>query len=97
MTILGLAESFKAMNRTDLTRPNPTVPLIDGLFLGKYIRYGREILTLTLFKSSICVIKIWNKYLRQFENYTLFGNVAISVIFSSFFIVTFDWNENSEF
>ena len=31
MTILGLAKSFKAMNR-----PGPTVTLFDGLFLGKY-------------------------------------------------------------
>ena len=29
MTILGLAESFKTMNR-----PDPTVTLFDGLFLG---------------------------------------------------------------
>ena len=32
MTISGLAESFKMMNRTD-----PTVMLFDGLFLGKHI------------------------------------------------------------
>ena len=30
MTILGLAESFKMINR-----PDPTVTLFDGLFLGK--------------------------------------------------------------
>ena len=33
MTILGLAELFKTMNR-----PGPTVTLLDGLFLGKYNR-----------------------------------------------------------
>ena len=31
MTILGLAESFKTMNR-----PDPTVTLFDALFLGEY-------------------------------------------------------------
>ena len=31
MTILGLAASFKTMNRS-----NPMVTLFDGLFLGKY-------------------------------------------------------------
>ena len=30
MTIFGLAESFKTINR-----PGPTVTLFDGLFLGK--------------------------------------------------------------
>ena len=33
MTIFGLPESFKTMNR-----PDPTVTLFDGLFLGKYER-----------------------------------------------------------
>ena len=34
MTILGLAESFKTMNR-----PGPTVTLFDGFFLEKYTKY----------------------------------------------------------
>ena len=43
MTYLGLAESFKTMNRPDParpdpTRPEPTVTLFDGLFLRKYER-----------------------------------------------------------
>ena len=42
----------------------------------------------------MCAIKIWDRYLRQFGNYTVFGNVAVSVIFNSFFIITFDLNEN---
>ena len=59
MTILGLAESFKTMNR-----PDTTVTLFDGLFFGNYMRQGIEILTqLLLFKSSICAIKIWDRYL----------------------------------
>ena len=33
MTILGIVESFKAMNR-----PDPIVTLFDGLFLGKFKR-----------------------------------------------------------
>ena len=33
MTILGLAKSFKIMNRSD-----PTITLFDGLFIGKYKR-----------------------------------------------------------
>ena len=36
MTILGLAESFKTMNRPDPTKHN--LALFDGLFLGKYKR-----------------------------------------------------------
>ena len=40
MMNLELAESLKTMGR-----PDPPVTLIDGLFLGKYYRYGREILT----------------------------------------------------
>ena len=40
MTILGLAESFKMMNRhgptrPELAQPDPTVTLFDGLFLRK--------------------------------------------------------------
>ena len=38
MTILGLAESFKTMNRPDLS-----VTLFDGLFLEKYKRWGIEV------------------------------------------------------
>ena len=43
MIILELAESFETMNRPDqarpnTTRPDPTVTLLDGLFLGKYKR-----------------------------------------------------------
>ena len=40
MTIFGLAESFKTMNR-----PDAIVTHFDVLFLGKYYREGREILT----------------------------------------------------
>ena len=58
MTILGLAKLLKAMNR-----PDPTVTLFDSLFLKKYKRQGIEILTKSLFKSSICAIKIWDRYL----------------------------------
>ena len=53
MTILGLAESFKTMNR-----PYPTVTIFDGLFLRKYKRQRREILTQASLKSRICAIKI---------------------------------------
>ena len=53
ITILKLAETFKKMNRS-----NPTVTFLDGLFIGKYERWGRAILTQSSFKSSICAIKI---------------------------------------
>ena len=36
MIILELTELFTRMNRPDPTRPDPTVTLFDGLFLGKY-------------------------------------------------------------
>ena len=52
MTILRVAELFKTMNR-----PGPTVTPFDSLFLGKYKRYGNEILTQSSFNSSICVSK----------------------------------------
>ena len=58
MTILGLAESFKTMNR-----PDPIITLFDDLYLGKYKRYGHEILTQSSFKSSICAIQIGDQYL----------------------------------
>ena len=54
-------------------------------------RWGREILTQSSFKSSIYLMKIWDWYLLYFWNYTLFCNLTFSVIFSSFFIITFDW------
>ena len=63
MTILGLAESFKTMNRPDPI-PFPTVTLFDGLFLGNYKIWEREILSQSSFKSSICAIKIWDRYIR---------------------------------
>ena len=51
---------------------------------------NREILTQSPFKSPICL------YLWYFGIYALFGNVEISVIFSSFSIITFDWNGHFE-
>ena len=38
ITILELAKSFKTINRPDPTRPDMTVTLFDGLFLGKHKR-----------------------------------------------------------
>ena len=69
MTILALAESFKMKNRQpdpaqlDQTRPNLTITLFDNLFFEKYKRLGREIMTQSLFKSSICAINIWDRFL----------------------------------
>ena len=57
MTILGLTESLKTMKRPDPIRHGPTVTLVNGLFLGSYKKKGREILTQSLFKSSISVIE----------------------------------------
>ena len=59
MTILGLAESLKTMNRAD-----PTVTLFERLFFGKYERQRREILSpQPSFKSLIYAIAIWDRYL----------------------------------
>ena len=63
MTIFGLAESFKTMNQPDPARHYPTVTLLDDLFLRNNKRDRREILTQSSFKSSICAINIWNRYL----------------------------------
>ena len=49
MTILGLGESCK-------TKARPGTRY--GLKRKKYKRWGREILTQSLFKSLICAIKI---------------------------------------
>ena len=46
MTILGLAESFKTMNR-----PDPTVMLFGGLYLRKNKIQSHEILTQSSLKS----------------------------------------------
>ena len=83
MGILEQAELFKTMNR-----PDSTMTLFDGLFLGKFWRKWRKILIQSWFKSSICDIKIWNQYLttqpsRQFS--------------ADFFIITFDWKGNFKF
>ena len=61
MNILGLDESLKRL--TGPTRPDPTVILFDGWFIGNFKRKGREILTQSILKSSICVIKIWDRYI----------------------------------
>ena len=49
------------------------------------------------FKSVIWAIIIWGRDLWYFGNYVFFDNVAISVIFSSYFIITFDRNGHFEF
>ena len=49
MTILGLAKSFKTMNRHDQAPPGPIVTLFDGLFLGKYQRFEQEFMTQSSF------------------------------------------------
>ena len=76
MTILGLAESLKTMNRSGLiwlTWPGPTVTLFDGSILGKYKRLRREIFTQPSFKSAIYAIKILLWYLSLFWNYMHFS------------------------
>ena len=81
MTILGLAESFKTMNRLGLI-----ATLFDSLFFKNYKRWRREISTQPSFKSLIYAIKIWNRNLIQFKYYWLFRNVNIwsfSAVFSS--------------
>ena len=76
----------KKLARTGRSQPCSTVTFFDSLFLGKYKRWRLQILTLFL-----------NRYLWLFENYALFRNLTISVIYSSFFIITFDWKRNFEF
>ena len=53
MIILGLAESFNTMNWPAPASPDPTVTLFDCLFIGKYKRKGREILTQLQFEKKI--------------------------------------------
>ena len=50
MTIVGLAESVKTMNRPDRAA---RLTLFDGFILGKYKIWGLEIQTKFVIKSSI--------------------------------------------
>ena len=72
MTILGLAESFKTMNRPDR----------NGLFLGRYkdrdMKFGHNLHSSLQFVLTKFRINIFNSWITA-----LFGNVSISVIFSS--------------
>ena len=83
------------MDRPDVARSDRNA--LWRLLSRKVKKLGREILTQSSLKFSICVIEILDRYLWYFGNYALFGNPAISVIFSSFFIITFDWIGNFKF
>ena len=95
MTILSLVKSFKTMKTNHSKRIIHNVLWRNISWKVYKIGTWHTILIQSLFKSSICAIKIWDRYLWQLGHYALFGNVAI--IFSSFFIITFDWNGNFEF
>ena len=57
----------------------------------------KEIFTQSLSKSPVCAIKIWNLYIKWLRSHALFDNVAILDIFSSIFIITFDWKGKFKF
>ena len=78
--ILRLDESFKLMNRPDPTRHGPTMRLALWRLIYRKVYWGREIFIQSSLQTLICAIIIC-------ECYALFDNVAISVIFSSFFII----------
>ena len=59
MTILGLAESFKMMNR-----PGPTVTLFDGLFIGKYKK-------IEMWNFDTIFIWVFNLYYYNLESIPL--------------------------
>ena len=88
--ILGLAKSYKKMNR-----PDPT-----GRFLTAYFSEGFKDRDVTFWNNlalSLQFVQIKfgiNIYLLLYGKYAPFGNVTISVIFISFFINTFDWKGN---
>ena len=80
--------SFEVLGSWALA-PVPTNLLVNNLLWN--VIYTAQ-LRKKLFRSG------WNRMLIYLiVNYALFSNVAISVIFSSFFIITFDWNKNFEF
>ena len=63
MTIVGLAESVKTMNRPDRAA---RLTLFDGFILGIYLRYGRGIFVQSWFKYSIsiqvsCKYNFWRR------------------------------------
>ena len=60
MTVLGLAEPFKTINRLDPAWSGPIVAVFNDLFLGEHkkIEIAIQILTQSSFKSSTKAIKI---------------------------------------
>ena len=64
MTSLGLAESFKTMNRPDRDALSRLITQKVGKkFSFRIRRKERGILKQSLFKSSICAIKIWDRHI----------------------------------
>ena len=95
ITILGIAESFKRWARPawpDPTLPNPT--RLDRNAIWRLI--SRELGDVKFWHNlhtshQFVLLKFWIDIFDSLET-VLFGNEALSVIFRSFFIITFDWN-----
>ena len=70
--------------------------IFDGLFLGKYRGYGCKILIQSSFSLQFVISKFGIDILNTLE-YMRFSATSISVIFSSFLIITFDSNKKFDF
>ena len=92
MTILGLAESFETLNRPDSTRPGLARPELSlTAYFSERIRNTEVKFCYNLHSSlQLVLLKFWINIIESLKYYLLFSNVAILVIFSSFFIITFD-------
>ena len=64
MTILGLAESFKTVNRPGPTWPGSTLTLFDSLFIGQYkdrnVKFWNNLHSRLRFLLSIFEIDIFD-------------------------------------
>ena len=81
MITLGLAESFKTMNRPDWADRNALWRPISQKLL-KIVTLNFEKIFIQVF--NLCYQFLGSTYLIIW-NYALFGNVAISIILSTFF------------
>ena len=70
MMDLELADSYKTMNR-----PDPTVTIFDGLFLGMYCSQERDILPAIQILIQVVLFKFGIDVYYSLET-ELFGNVA---------------------
>ena len=95
MTILGLVESFKMMNRPDPTRFNRNA-------LWRLI--SRKVYKIKVWNFDTIFMQVLNLYYWNLQSIFVivwklcaFWQRSNIINFQSFIMITFDWNWNSEF